>query len=186
MVDSNIQRENLTLMEKAKSYQMKLDAIKHQGTSRQNVGKSEESADKISETESGRTVQRLICLNYLVPELQEFVDNGKMKLLPAVEISYLDEESQRCIVDCIDDTEVFPSHDQTRRMRKAFEEGQLDYYVISGIMSELKPNQVEKVKIPMDDIRKYVPKDYTPKEIAELAVKLFKQNYERKHNHDAR
>lgn len=186
MVDSNIQRENLTLMEKAKSYQMKLDAIKHQGTSRQNVGKSEESADKISETESGRTVQRLIRLNYLVPELQEFVDNGKMKLLPAVEISYLDEEVQRCIVDCIDDTEVFPSHDQTRRMRKAFEEGQLDYYVISGIMSELKPNQVEKVKIPMDDIRKYVPKDYTQKEIAELAVKLFKQNYDRQHNHDAR
>jgi len=186
MVDSNIQRENLTLMEKANSYRMKLEAIKHQGTSRQNVGKSEESADKISETESGRTVQRLIRLTYLVPELQEYVDKGQMKLLPAVEISYLDEESQRDIVDRIIETEIFPSHDQARRMRKAFEEGTLDYDAVTEIMNELKPNQVEKLKIPMDDIRKYVPKDYTPQQISELAVKLFKQNYERQHNRDAR
>jgi len=186
MVDSNIQRENLTLMEKANSYRMKLEAIKHQGTSRHSVGKSEESADKISETESGRTVQRLIRLTYLVPELQEYVDKGQMKLLPAVEISYLDEESQRDIVDRITETEIFPSHDQARRMRKAFEEGTLDYDAVTEIMNELKPNQVEKLKIPMDDIRKYVPKDYTPGQISELAVKLFKQNYERQHNRDAR
>ena len=179
MVESNCQRENLTLMEKAKSYRMKLEAIKHQGTSRQSVGKSEESADKISETESGRTVQRLIRLTYLVPELQEYVDAGKMKLLPAVEISYLDEENQRDIVDLIDDTEIFPSHAQARRMKTLFEEGKLDYDAVTEIMNELKPNQVEKLKIPMDDIRGYVPKDYTPQQISELAVKLFKQNYER-------
>lgn len=122
MVDSNIQRENLSLMEKARSYRMKLDAIRHQGTSRQNVEKSEVSAELISKTDSGRTVQRLIRLTYLVPELQEFVDKGKMKMLPAYELSFLDEEAQRDVVDRIDETETFPSHAQARRMRTAFNE----------------------------------------------------------------
>ena len=103
MVDSNCQRESLSPMEKAKAYKMKLEAIKHQGTSRQVVGKSEESADTISKTDSGRTVQRLIRLTYLVPELQEYVDTGKMKVSPAVEISFLDEELQRDIVDRIEE-----------------------------------------------------------------------------------
>lgn len=186
MVDSNCQRENLSLMEKARSYRMKLDAIKHQGTSRQNVEKSEVSAELISENDSGRTVQRLIRLTYLVPELQEFVDNGKMKMLPAYELSFLGEEAQRDIVDRIDETETFPSHAQARRMRAAFEEGKLDYNSVTEIMNELKPNQVEKLKIPMEVIRKYVPQDYTPQQISELAIKLFKQNYDRQHNRDAR
>ena len=150
MVDSNCQRENLTLMEKARSYRMKLDAIRHQGASRQNVEKSEVSAELISDTDSGRTVQRLIRLTYLVPELQEYVDSGKMKMLPAYELSFLDEESQRDIVDRITETEIFPSHAQARRMRAAFEEGKLDYDTVTEIMNELKPNQVEKLKIPMD------------------------------------
>ena len=181
MVDSNCQRESLSPMEKAKAYKMKLEAIKHQGTSRQVVGKSEESADTISKTDSGRTVQRLIRLTYLVPELQEYVDTGKMKVSPAVEISFLDEELQRDIVDRIEESncEVFPSHAQARRMRQLDIEGKLDYESIKEIMSELKPNQVEKLKIPMDDIRQYVPREYTPKDIEELAVKLFRQNYER-------
>ena len=186
MVDSNCQRENLTLMEKARSYRMKLDAIKHQGTSRQNVEKSEVSAELISDIDSGRTVQRLIRLTYLVPELQEYVDNGKMKMLPAYELSFLDEEAQRDIVDNIDETETFPSHAQARRMRKAFEEGKHDYDTVTQIMSELKPNQVEKLKIPMDDIRKYVPKSMTPAEIQEYLLKLVKKEYDRQHNRDAR
>ncbi len=184
MVDSNIQRENVSIMEKGRAYRMKLEAIKHQGTSRHSVGKLEESADLISETESGRTVQRYIRLTYLTPELQEYVDTGKMKLLPAVEISYLDEESQRDIVDRIIETETFPSHAQARKMRAIFDEGKLDYETVSEIMNELKPNQIEKLKIPMDDIRKYVPNDYTPQKIAELAVKLFKQNYDRQRSRD--
>ena len=186
MVDSNCQRENLSLMEKARSYRMKLDAIKHQGTSRQNVEKSEVSAELISENDSGRTVQRLIRLTYLMPELQEYVDNGKMKMLPAYELSFLNEEAQRDIVDRIDETEGFPSHAQARRMRRAFEEGKLNYDTVTEIMAEVKPNQVEKLKIPMDDIRKYVPKDFTPQQIFELAIRLFKQNYDRQHNRDAR
>lgn len=186
MVDSNCQRENLSLMEKARSYRMKLDAIKHQGTSRQNVEKSEVSAESISENDSGRTVQRLIRLTYLLPELQEFVDSGKMKMLPAYELSFLDEDAQRDIVDNIDETETFPSHAQARRMRKAFEEGSLDYDAVTEIMNEIKPNQVEKLKIPIDDIRKYVPKSMTPAEMQAYLLKLVKQDYERQHNRDAR
>lgn len=181
MVDSNCQRENLTLMEKARSYRMKLDAIKHQGTSRQSVGKLDESAELISENDSGRTVQRLIRLTYLMPELQEFVDTGKMKMLPAYELSLLNEEAQRDIVDRIDETESFPSHAQSRRMRKAFEEGKLNYDTVTEIMAEVKPNQVEKLKIPMNDIKKYAPDCSTPKELSDFIIKLMKQNYERKH-----
>ena len=186
MVDSNCQRENLTLMEKARSYRMKLDAIRHQGASRQSVEKSEVSAELISDTDSGRTVQRLIRLTYLVPELQEYVDGGKMKMLPAYELSFLDEESQRDIVDRITETEVFPSHAQARRMRAAFEESKLDYDTVTVIMNELKPNQVEKIKIPMDDIRKYMPSSMTPAEIQEYLLKLVKKEYDRQHNRDAR
>ena len=186
MVDSNCQRENLTLMEKARSYRMKLDAIRHQGASRQNVEKSEVSAELISDTDSGRTVQRLIRLTYLVPELQEYVDGGKMKMLPAYELSFLDEEAQRDIVDRIIETEVFPSHAQARRMRVAFEEGKLDYNAVTEIMNELKPNQVEKIKIPMDDIRKYMPSSMTPAEIQEYLLKLVKKEYDRQHNRDGR
>ena len=101
-----------------------------------------------------------------------------MKVSPAEEISFLDEERQRDIVDCIEETNIFPSHAQTRRMRQLDAEGNLNYESIKEIMSELKPNQVEKLKIPMDDIRQYVPRGYTPKDIEELAVKLFRQNYE--------
>jgi len=188
MVDSNIQRENISIMERGRAYRMKLDAIKRQGertdlTSRPLVGKLEESADKVSDDVSGRTVQRYIRLTYLVPELQEFADEGKIKLRPGVELSYLDEEAQRCVVDRIDDTEVFPSHDQARRMRAAFEEGKLDYDAVTEIMNELKPNQVEKLKIPMDDIRKFFPKGYTPVQMADTITKLLEEDCRRKEKH---
>ena len=181
MVDSNCQRENLSLMEKARSYRMKLDAIKHQGTSRQNVEKSEVSAELISENDSGKTVQRLIRLTYLMPELQVFVDNVKMKMLTAYELSFLNEEAQRDVIDRIDETESFPSHAQARRMRKAFEEGKLNYDTVTEIMAEVKPNQVEKLKIPMNDIKKYAPDCSTPKELSDFIIKLMKHDYERKH-----
>ena len=184
MVDSNCQRENLTLMEKARSYRMKADALSHQGRTCGQSG--HKSRDNVSDADSGRTVQRLIRLTYLVPELQAFVDSGKMKMLPAYELSFLNEEAQRDVIDRIDETESLPSHAQARRMRAAFEEGKLDYNTVTKIMAEIKPNQVEKLKIPMDDIRKYVPKDFTPQQISELAINLFKQYYNRQHNRDAR
>lgn len=191
MVDSNCQRENLTLMEKARSYRMKADALSHQGKSLgQNVPKSEENRTtaKIGNEagDSYKTVQRLIRLTYLVPELQEYVDKGKMKMLPAYELSFLDEDAQRDIVDNIDETETFPSHAQARRMRKAFEEGNLDYDAVTEIMNEIKPNQVEKLKIPIDNIRKYVPSSMTPAEMLEYLLKLVKKEYDRQHNRDAK
>lgn len=179
MVDSNCQRENLTLMEKARSYRMKADALFHQGQSCGQTG--HKSRDNVSDVDSGRTVQRLIRLTYLVPELQQFVDTGKMKMLPAYELSFLDEEAQRDIVDNIDETETFPSHAQARRMRKAFEEGKLNYDTVTEIMAEVKPNQVEKLKIPMNDIKKYAPDCSTPKELSDFIIKLMKQDYERKY-----
>ena len=191
MVDSNCQRENLFLMEKARSYRMKADALSHRGkTLGQNVPKSDDNRTtaKIG-AESGdnyKTVQRLIRLTYLMPELQGFVDSGKMKMLPAYELSFLNEEAQRDVIDRIDETESFPSHAQARRMRTAFEEGKLDYDTVTEIMNEIKPNQVEKLKIPIDDIRKYVPKSMTPAEMQAYLLKLVKQDYERQHNRDAR
>ena len=110
----------------------------------------------------------------------------RMKMLPAYELSFLDEEAQRDVIDRIDETETFPSHAQARRMRAAFEEGKLDYDTVTEIMNELKPNQVEQLKIPMDDIRKYVPKSMTSAEIQEYLLKLVKKEYDRQQNRDAR
>lgn len=188
MVDSNCQRENLSLMEKARSYRMKLDAIKHQGKTSCHYGAKLRSDETIAESskDSARQIQRYIRLTCLMPELQEFVDNGKMKMLPAYEISFLNEEAQRDVIDRIDETESFPSHAQARRMRTAFEEGKLDYDTVAKIMAEVKPNQVEKLKIPMDDIRKYVPSSMTPAEMLEYLLKLVKREYDRQHNRNAR
>lgn len=183
MVDSNCQRENLSLMEKARSYRMKLDAIKHQGKTSCHYGTKLRSDETIAESskDSARQIQRYIRLTYLVPELQEFVDSGKMKMLPAYELSFLNEEAQRDVIDRIDETESFPSHAQARRMRKAFEEGKLNYDTVTEIMAEVKPNQVEKLKIPMNDIKKYAPDCSTPKELSDFIIKLMKQDYERKY-----
>ena len=180
MVDSNCQRESVSPIEKGKAYRMKLEAIKHQGTSCQ-VGAKSRSDEDLAERsdDSARQIQRFIRLTYLTPELQEYVDTGKIKVSPAVEISFLDEERQRDIVDCIEETDIFPSHAQARRIRQLETEGKLDYESIKEIMSELKPNQVEKIKIPIDDIRPYLPKDFTPKDIEKLIVQLIRQNYER-------
>ena len=184
MVDSNCQRENLSLMEKARSYRMKLDAIKHQGKSSCHNGAKLRSDETIAESskDSARQIQRYIRLTYLVPELQEYLDNGKMKMLPAYELSFLNEEAQRDVIDRIDETESFPSHAQARRMRAAFEEGKLDYDTVAEIMAEVKPNQIEKLKIPMDDIRKYFPREYTHVQMVESITKMLENN-QRKEKH---
>ena len=179
MVDSNCQRDSVSPIEKGKAYKMKFDALSHQGKATSDQVGPKLTVEKISDNDSPSQVKRLIRLTYLTPELQEFVDTGKMKVSPAVEISFLDEERQRDIVDCIEETEIFPSHSQTRRMRNLDAEGKLDYESIKEIMSELKPNQVEKIKIPIESIRQYAPRGATPKDIEELIVHLMKQNYER-------
>ena len=179
MVDSNCQRDSVSPVEKGKAYKMKFDALSHQGKATSDQVGPKLTVEKISDDDSPSQVKRLIRLTYLTPELQEYVDEGKMKVSPAVEISFLDEERQRDIVDCIEETDIFPSHAQTRRMRQLDTEGKLDYESIKEIMSELKPNQVEKIKIPIDCIRQYAPRGATPKDMEELLIRLAKENYQR-------
>ncbi|WP_294903815.1 ParB/RepB/Spo0J family partition protein [uncultured Eubacterium sp.] len=167
MVDSNIQRTDILPSEKAFAYKMKLDAMKHQGqrtdlTSNPQGRKlvNKETARIVGEEngDSQTQVRRYVRLTYLVPELLEMVDEGRIKMRPAVEISYLDEDSQRDLVDAIDTEDCTPSHAQTIKMRKFFDEGKLSSDVITSIMQEEKPNQKEKIVIPNKTVEKYIPK----------------------------
>ena len=167
MVDSNIQRTDILPSEKAFAYKMKLDAMKHQGqrtdlTSNPQGRKlvNKETAQIVGEEngDSQTQVRRYVRLTYLVPELLEMVDEGRIKMRPAVEISYLDEDNQRDLVDAIDTEDCTPSHAQTIKMRKFFDEGKLSSDVITSIMQEEKPNQKEKIVIPNKTVEKYIPK----------------------------
>ena len=167
MVDSNIQRTDILPSEKAFAYKMKLDAMKHQGqrtdlTSNPQGRKlvNKETAQIVGEEngDSQTQVRRYVRLTYLVPELLEMVDEGRIKMRPAVEISYLDEDNQRDLVDAIDTEDCTPSHAQTIKMRKFFDEGKLSSDVITSIMQEEKQNQKEKIVIPNKTVEKYIPK----------------------------
>lgn len=163
MVDSNIQRTDILPSEKAFAYKMKLDAMKHQGERTDltsvPVGQKFSRKELSEETGDSQTqIQRYIRLTNLVPELLEMVDEGKIKMRPAVEISYLNEDSQRDLVDAIDTEDCTPSHAQTIKMRKFFSEGKLNADVITSIMQEEKPNQREKIIIPNKAVEKYIPK----------------------------
>ena len=164
MVDSNSQRSEIAPCDKGRAYKMKMEAMSRQGqrtdlTSGPVGQKSKQvnSRDELAESadDSARQISRYIRLTQLIPELQDFVDEGRIKMRPAVELSYLDEESQRDVVDLIDETEAFPSHDQAIRMRKAFDEGKLDYNAVDKIMKEEKPNQKPSYKLKYEDIKAY-------------------------------
>ena len=186
MVDSNCQRTELLPSEKAKAYKMKVEALSHQGkTSGPVVPKSDDArttAEVGAQYGDGyKTVQRYIRLTYLVPELLQYVDDGKIGMRPAVEMSYLDEEVQRDIVDRIiesDDT-VFPSHAQTRRIREKAAEGEISYEDIKEIMDEQKPNQAEKVSIKRADLIKYFPSSYTPEQIIKSILGILEAQRQR-------
>ncbi len=168
MVESNFQRSQILPSEKAFAYKMRLDAMKRQAgrPKRENVrplgadllGQRSDELLAKETSDSARQIQRYVRLTNLVPELLEFVDEGKMKMRPAVELSYLDEDSQRDLVDEIDLNDCTPSHDQTIRMRKFFEEGRLTPEAIQAIMSEEKPNQREKIVLRGDRVRSLIPK----------------------------
>ncbi len=176
MVDSNLQREHLLPSEKAFAYKMKLEALKHQGktTSRQLVGKLE-SADKISESESGRQVQRYIRLTHLIPELLKLVDEERIAFTPAVEISYLPENEQKMLAEEIEYTDATPSLSQAQRLRKFSEQGRLSIDTIFAVLSEEKPNQKEQVKFKTEDIRKYFPKSYTSLDMQKTIINLLEK-----------
>lgn len=195
MVDSNAQRSVILPCDKGRAYKMKLEAIKRQGqrtdlTSDPVGPKLERSNTELAEESGDSTTQikRYIRLTYLVDELQEFVDKGQMKMRPAVELSYLDEETQRDIVDRIDETEAFPSHDQAIRIRKAFEAGEVSYDKVQDIMAEEKPNQKPKFKFSFDRLKPYIPKDYTDSMAEDYVVKALEhyQKYLKKQREQAR
>ena len=164
MVESNFQRSEILPSEKAFAYKMRLEAMKRQGfrsdLTSDPVGQKF-SVEKIADNsnDSKTQIQRYIRLTNLVPELLEFVDEGRIKMRPAVELSYLDEDCQRDVVDEIDLNDATPSHDQTIRMRKLFNEGNLTTEAIHAVMSEEKPNQKEKIVLRGDRVRELIPKN---------------------------
>lgn len=198
MVDSNCQRTELLPSEKAFAYKMKMDAIKRMPGRKpaENVSPVEtqkRSSEIIAKeaSESRAQIDRYIRLTYLVPELLQYVDDGKIGMRPAVEMSYLDEEVQRDIVDRIDESggEVFPSHAQTRRIRQQAENGKITYDDIVAIMDEPKPNQREKVKIPADELRARIGKSMTDEDFIKYlytAVDYYKKYLERNRDQGAR
>lgn len=165
MVESNFQRSEILPSEKAFAYKMRLEAMKRQaGRPTKNnlvpVGQNYSREELAAQSgESQTQIQRYIRLTNLVPELLEFVDEGRIKMCPAVELSYLDEDCQRDVVDEIDLNDATPSHDQTIRMRKLFNEGNLTTEAIHAVMSEEKPNQKEKIVLRGDRVRQLIPKN---------------------------
>lgn len=208
MVDSNCQRTELLPSEKAWAYKMKMEAMSRQGkrtdleqaencdsTSRPLGAKLRDNRtdEKLAEnsTDSARQISRYIRLTYLVPELLQYVDEGKIGMRPAVEMSYLEEEVQRDIVDRIieSDETVFPSHAQTRRIREKAAEGEISYDDVKAIMDEQKPNQVEKVKIPTEELRSRIGKRMTDEQFIKYlytAVDYYKKYLERQRDQGAR
>ena len=155
VVDSNLHREHILPSEKAFAYKLKMEALNHQGVTCGQVG--HKSRDDVSDTESGRTVQRYIRLTNLIPELLEFMDEGKMALSVGVELSYLDDQSQYDVLEQCEQNDCTPSYSQAFRMHKADREGLLTKAVIQGIMCEEKPNQRETIKIPAEKLLKFAP-----------------------------
>ena len=186
VVDSNLHREHILPSEKAFAYRMKLEAMSRQGhrsdlTSDQ-LGRKLETAEIIAQQsdDSKSQVRRYIRLTYLIPEFLEKMDEGKIALSVGVELSFLDEQNQRAVLEQCAINDCTPSYSQAWRMHKADREGTLTTAVIQTIMSEEKANQKTRLKIPMERIRKYFPQSYTAAQIEDAVVKLCERDYRRR------
>ena len=182
MVDTNLQREHILPSERALAYKMKLDAMRRTSgrpskeNPRQLVGNFE-TADVVGKEsgESGRQVQRFIRLTNLIPELLDMVDEKKISFNPAVELSYLDEAQQRDFLEAMSDTQNAPSLSQAQRLKKLVQEGHFSYDVAFAVMGEEKKDELDKVVIKNDTLRKYFPRSYTPKQMEDTIIKLLEQ-----------
>ena len=170
MVDSNLQREHILPSEKAFAYKMKLDALKHQGKASGQLGQKW-SRDELSDTDSGRQIQRYIRLTNLIPEILQMVDDARIALTPAVELSYLQPSEQGMLFSIMDCDEVTPSLSQAQRLRRMSEEQRFTDSAVMQLMSEVKGNQVEYVKVPVDKLRSYFHPDTSMKQMTETLVK---------------
>ena len=188
MVDSNLQRERILPSERAFAYKMKMDAIKHQGarsdlTSGQVVQKS--SLEQIAEGpgESYKQVQRYIRLTELIPELLKMVDEGIIKFNPAVELSFLKKEEQENFIEAMDYSQNTPSLSQAQRLKKLSQDGKCTLEAMCAVMDEQKKEELDKVVIKNDVLKKYFPKSYTPKQMESTIIKLLEQ-WQKKRNRE--
>ena len=188
MVDSNLQREHILPSERAFAYKMKLDAMKNQGTrsdltSTQVVSKLRSNEKLGAENNQSReTVRRFIRLTKLIPELLEMVDNKTVSFNPAVELSYLSPEQQQEVIRAMDDTQNFPSVSQAKRIKKLAQDGTFTTETVVAIMGEEKKSELDTVTIKNDTLRKYFPRNYTPKQMEDTIIKLLEQ-WQKKRQH---
>ena len=182
MVDSNLQRESILPSERAFAYKMKLDAMKRTSgrPSKDNVSQigTQKRSDQIMAEELGESrnqIQRFIRLTNLIPELLDMVDEKKISFNPAVELSYLDEAQQRDFLQAMDETQNAPSLSQAQRMKKLAQEGKFTYEAAFAIMGEAKKDELDKVVIKNDTLKKYFPRSYTPRQMEDVIIKLLEQ-----------
>ena len=187
LVDSNLHREHILPSEKAFAYKLKMEAMSHQGTSCQ-VGTKSRTDEMIGEStqESARQVQRYIRLTYLIPELLQFVDDGKIALTSAVELSYLPEKAQTCLLEEMRRNDCTPSLSQAIRLKKEYQSKTLTVPKLRSIMGEEKANQKERIRIPMERIRKFFPKSYTTAQMEDEIVRLCEAQFRKRSERDAR
>ena len=181
LVDSNLHREHLLPSEKAFAYRMKMEAMSHQGKTCGQVG--HKSRDFLSDDESGRQIQRYIRLTYLIPEILQMVDEKKIALTPAVELSYLTESQQRDLLETMESEDCTPSLSQSQQLKKLSQSGALDMDRILELLQQPKANQEEKLRFDMKDIRRYFPKNYTTERIQKTILQLlekFERNWKRR------
>ena len=178
LVDSNLHREHILPSEKAFAYKLKMEAMNHRGITCGQVG--HKSRDALTDDDSGRQVQRYIRLTHLIPELLQLVDDGKIALTPAVELSYLSEKAQTCLLEEMRRNDCTPSLSQAIRLKKEYQAKTLTVPKLRSIMGEEKANQKDRLKIPMERIRKFFPNSYTPIQIEEAVIKLCEKDYRRR------
>lgn len=181
LVDSNLHREHILLSEKAFAYKLKMEAMKHQGRTSPQVGEKLVTAEKVGTDggDSKNQVLRYVRLTHLIPELLQLVDDGKIALTPAVELSYLPEKAQTCLLEEMRRNDCTPSLSQAIRMKKLYQAGSLSSEDISTIIREEKANQQEKVSFKTGDLRKFFPKSYSAAQMQETILKLLSE-YQRK------
>ena len=185
LVDSNLHREKILPSEKAFAYKMKMEAIKHQGVASGQVVQKW-SRDEIADNESGRQVQRYIRLTHLLPELLQKVDEGQIAFTPAVHLSYLSPTEQGWVLDEMEYNDCTPSVGQAYHLKEHSTAGTLTRDFVAGLMSQEKANQKERLKIPMERIRKYFPRHYTTAQMEDDIVKMCEARYRKRTDRDAR
>ena len=188
LVDSNLHREHILPSEKAFAYKLKMEAMKHQGRTSPQVGEKLVTAEKVGADggDSKNQVLRYVRLTHLIPELLQLVDDGKIALTPAVELSYLPEKAQTYLLEEMRRNDCTPSLSQAVRLKKEYQAKALTVPKLRSIMSEEKANQKERIRIPMERIRKYFPRSYTTAQMEDEIVRLCEAQFRKRSERDAR